>query len=413
MLCGKVWASPELVPVDGDEMPSVLIGHQSVEPTFTHRMRGTIRFIVRSSMCFSLKKKLSIRHHLDQQHQSHKVVVNKNQGIRDTPVARIRGWLPAGFILWLAFGSPAQLYAKEQIVDFPQNMDQKRNRNVPIKFHLPKERTAQPVVVISHGAGGSRDGMFALAQEIAKQGYVVMCLEHVTSNTDNIRERMKAKRWGFRNAVVASGKDISARRNRPLDVKFAIDLATKLNLEDSNLKGRMDLSRIAMIGHSYGAYTTLVCCGAKPVGIQDQLADARVKLGIVMSPQAGNGEFFDATSFQAIKVPFMGISGNRDRTQFVTSVKDREDCFRSMPPGDKHFVWFDDAGHFSFSDSSGSGRKVLLKPDSDVTNALKRIVPSILDVHLRGTEKLDAAARNQLVDASLAGSVKRIEWKTR
>lgn len=84
-----------------------------------------------------------------------------------------------------------------------------------------------------------------------------------------------------------------------------------------------------------------------------------------------------------------------------------------MPKGDKHFIWFSDAGHFSFSDPSGSPRKIFIKPDTDVTQALKKIVPRVLDVYLRGKEKLDEATRKKLTNASLGGSVKKIEWKTR
>lgn len=321
---------------------------------------------------------------------------------------------PLGLSFLLMFVSlPMQVFAQEKTLDFPDNMDQDRKRNVPIKFHLPEEKSAQPLILVSHGAGGSRDGLFALAEEMAKQGYVVMCLEHVTSNTDSIRARMRSKRLGFKDALVDCGNDMSARKNRPLDVKFAIDLAERFNRENLDLNGRIDLSQIGMIGHSYGAYTTMVCCGAKPVNIKEELVEPRVKLGIALSPQGGNGHFFDATSFSEMQVPFVGVSGNRDITQFIASLKDREDCFRSMPKGDKHFLWFFDAGHFSFSDPSGSGRKIFIKPDKDVTLGLKKIIPWILDVHLRGKGKLDEATRKKLVDASLTGTVKKIQWKTR
>ncbi len=364
-------------------------------------------------MGYSFQQKSNLRHRFVQRREFHQVVVESAGEMSDTTRTHRQLWSLGLFLLWIAVSLPAQVDAQERILDFPDNMDQERNRNVPIKFHLPEQASAQPMVVVSHGAGGSRDGIFALSQEMAKQGYVVMCLEHVTSNLDNIRSRMRSKRLGFRNALVNCGKDMSARKNRPLDVKFAIDLAERFNREQPGLKGRIDFSQIAMIGHSYGAYTTLVCCGAKPANIEDDLAEQRVKLGIALSPQAANGHFFEEGSFKEIEVPFVGISGNRDKTQFIDSLKDREDCFRLTPKGDKHFIWFSDAGHFSFSDPSGSPRKFFMKPDADVTQALKKIVPRILDVYLRGKEELDEAARKKLTDASLGGSVKKIQWKTR
>ncbi|QEG38833.1 alpha/beta hydrolase family protein [Roseimaritima ulvae] len=292
----------------------------------------------------------------------------------------------------------------QSVIDLPNNLDKARARNVPVTFHLPKQKVAQPLILVSHGGGGSRHGLYALAAETARQGYVVMCLEHVTSNTTDLRRRMRTQGLGFRDALRDCGDDMTARKNRPLDVRFAIDLAEQLNREDARFKGRIDLSQIAIVGHSYGAFTAMVCCGVKPVDLDGDLGEPRIKLGIALSPQSSNGKFFDEDSFATVTRPFVGISGTRD-----LSGDRHRDFFKLMPKGDKHLLWFHDANHFSFSDSSGSPR-TFLRPDTDVTNALKVIVPKILDSYLRGEPKLDEATRKQLVDRSLGGKVRRIEW---
>lgn len=301
--------------------------------------------------------------------------------------------------------------AQETVIDLPSNVDKTRDRNVLVTFHLPKRVTAQPLVIVSHGGAGSRDGLFALASEIARQGYVVMCLEHVTSNFDDIRSRMRTERLSFKNALIACGKDAVPRKNRPLDVRFAIDLAEKLDRDDARFKGRIDLSQIAILGHSYGAYTAMVCCGVKPVRIKDDLAEPRIKLGIALSPQAGNGNFFDRNSFSEVSVPFVGITGTKDTTTFITSLEQRKDFFRLMPKGDKHLLWIHDANHFSFSDPTGTKRRTLIPPDKDVTNALKVIIPMVLDSYLRGETMLDGPVRKKLVEKGLGGKVRRIEWE--
>ncbi len=292
-----------------------------------------------------------------------------------------------------------------KVIDLPNNLDKARGRNIPVTFHMPSLKSAQPLVLVSHGGAGSRHGMYALAAETARQGYVVMCLEHVTSNTEDIRRRMRTKGLGFRDALRDCGDDITARKNRPLDVRFAIDLAEQLNRADARFQGRIDLSQIAIVGHSYGAYTAMVACGVKPVDIDGDLSEPRVKLGIALSPQSSNGNFFDENSFSKVTVPFVGISGTRD-----LSGDGHRDFFERMPKGDKHLLWFHDANHFSFSDPTGSPSRTLLRPDTDVTKALKVIVPEILDSYLRDEPPLDEATRKQLVDRSLGGKVRRIEW---
>tara|TARA_R110002072_G_scaffold303069_1_gene492548 strand:+ start:19352 stop:20326 length:975 start_codon:yes stop_codon:yes gene_type:complete len=301
--------------------------------------------------------------------------------------------------------------AQEPVIDLPINVDKTRERNVPVTFHLPKPRTSQPLVIVSHGGAGSRDGLFALSSEIARQGYIVMCLEHVTSNLDDIRSRMRNGRLSFKDALIACGNDTVPRKDRPLDVRFAIKLAEKLNRDDARFKGRIDVSRIAILGHSYGAYTTMVCCGVKPVNIEEDLAEPRIKLGIALSPQAGNGNFFDSDSFSDVSVPFVGITGTQDTTHFIASLDQRRDFFKLMPKGDKHLLWIHDAHHFSFSDPTGTQRRTLIPPDKDVTNALKVIVPKVLDSYLRGEPKLDGPTRKELVEKSLRGRVREIEWE--
>lgn len=252
------------------------------------------------------------------------------------------------FVLTLFAVGPRVTFAQAQVIDLPQNVDASRRRDVPMTFHLPKQREPQPLVLVSHGGAGSRHSMYALAAEITRQGYVVLCLEHVTSNTDDVRRRMRSEGVGFRQALIACGDDKVPRKQRPLDVRFAIDQAERLNRDDPRFQGRIDLSRIAIVGHSYGAYTAMVCTGVKPVGIRGDLTEPRIDLAIALSPQSANGNFFSRTSFSDVEVPFVGISGTGD-----IAGDGHRDFFRLMPDGDKHLLWFHDATHLSFSDPTG------------------------------------------------------------
>lgn len=319
---------------------------------------------------------------------------------------RWRLFAPLFVVILLAAG-PRVTLAQAEVIDLPQNVDASRRRDVPMTFHLPKQREPQPLVLVSHGGSGSRHSMYALAAEMAEHGYVVVCLEHVTSNTDDVRRRMRTGGIGYRQALIACGEDKVPRKQRPLDVRFAIDQAERLNRDDARLRGRIDLSRIAIVGHSYGAYTAMVCSGVKPVGIPGDLTEPRIDLAIALSPQSANGNFFSRTSFSGVQTPFVGISGTGD-----IAGDGHRDFFRLMPDGDKHLLWFYDATHFSFSDPTGGPRR-LLRPDTDVTHALQVIVPAILDCYLRKDTTLDQSTRDALVKKSLGGKVRKIEWDTK
>src|SRR5437879_4469297 len=62
--------------------------------------------------------------------------------------------------------------------------DAKRNRAVPAKIYFPKEGAgALPVVIFSHGLGGSRDGYEYLGRHWAGCGYVSVHLQHIGSDS--------------------------------------------------------------------------------------------------------------------------------------------------------------------------------------------------------------------------------------
>ena len=73
------------------------------------------------------------------------------------------------------------------VLEFKNNSDASRNRNIPIKVHYPLENGVYPLIIISHGAGGDWDTHFALAHHLATHGFIVFCLEHIGSNTKMLK----------------------------------------------------------------------------------------------------------------------------------------------------------------------------------------------------------------------------------
>lgn len=268
-------------------------------------------------------------------------------------------------------------------------------RPVPVKVHLPEGPGPFPVVVVSHGAGGDWDTHFAQAKHLASYGYVVLCLEHVGSN----RERMTS---GLRlmktlDAMIHDADEVLAR---PKDVSFALDRATEWNREHPKLKGRLDLARVGIMGHSFGAYTTMVVCGMRPAldwltprvepgkGLGPAQADARVRCGVALSPQGVGEPFFIPESFASLKVPLLGISGTLDKQQNGSAAKNRLDGFALWPNGGHAFVWIADAKHLDFTDSTGTERKA--QPSSSresVQPVAKAATLLFFDQHLKPDNK--------------------------
>ena len=72
--------------------------------------------------------------------------------------------------------------------------DSARDRSVPVKIYYPEKGTGPfPVVLFSHGLGGSRNGYSYLGEHWASHGYVSVHLQHVGSD-GAVRSSFHARR---------------------------------------------------------------------------------------------------------------------------------------------------------------------------------------------------------------------------
>ncbi len=103
---------------------------------------------------------------------------------------------------------------------------------------------AKPLVVISHGHGGSNLGHHDLAEYLASHGFVVATIEHPGDNFHNSKDDG--------HAPVMIG--------RPVQISTTITYL----LHDARWKSLIDPHGIGVAGFSNGGYTTLLVVGAVP-----------------------------------------------------------------------------------------------------------------------------------------------------
>lgn len=222
--------------------------------------------------------------------------------------------------------------------------DESRKRQIPVKIYIPKAQTAFPVILYSHGLGGSRDTGEYLGRNWAGNGYVSVHLQHKGSDVDVWKGSGQPLRE-LRHAV----KDPMNFVNRPKDISFAIDKLTELNSADSELKGRLDLSRIGVSGHSMGSLTALAIAGQVFLGKTGELTfrDDRVKAAVPMSSPIQR-EFVDK-AYDKIKIPCMHLTGTRDESVVAKSTpKEPRIPFDKINAGDQYLITFVDGDHMIF-----------------------------------------------------------------
>jgi len=290
-------------------------------------------------------------------------------------------------------------------------------RRVPIKVHLPAGDRPVPVVIVSHGAGGDWDTHLGQALHLASHGYAVLCLEHVGSN-----RAMLAGSFQFMKVMEAMTRDADEVLGRPRDVRFAIDRSEEWNRTHEKLRGRLDPDRVGIMGHSYGAFTTLAVGGMRPAldwltprvepgrGLGPDLRDRRVRCGVALSPQGVGEPFFIRESFGSLAVPTLGITGTLDRQQGGLSAENRREGFALWPDGPHRLVWLTNARHVDFTDSAGTGRRELPSPTrADVQPVVRAAMLLFFDAHLRGAAEAEAKLTAAGLKPFLRGGVTDVE----
>jgi len=231
-------------------------------------------------------------------------------------------------------------------------------RPVPIKAYLPVDAPGpSPVVVFSHGLGGSREGYSYLGEFWASHGFISVHVQHLGSDDAVWRNQPWYKRKRAMRRAVA---DTDNSLNRPVDVSFVIDRLEALDADaGSPWHEKLDLDRIGVAGHSFGAFTTLAIAGQVFVGRDGQprsLADGRVKAAIAMSSQApGDPETYDE-SYAQITIPIFHMTGTKDTSPIGLSKSptDRRIAYDHTPgPADggpdTYLLTFTGGDHMIFS----------------------------------------------------------------
>lgn len=231
-------------------------------------------------------------------------------------------------------------------------VDESRDsRNVPYKiYHAPEAAGARPVVIFSHGLGGSREGSAFLGEFLASHGFVAVHIQHPGSD-ESIWAGL-TEREAIIGALRESLGDLSNGINRLKDVPFVID-QLEVMAASGPLAGRIDLARLGMSGHSYGAFSTMSAAGQRmgPASVFSY-REPRIVAAVAYSPNKPRRDIDRPDRLYGdITIPIFHMTGTLDGSPLEPDMDpaDRQFPYRNISGPRQYLLVLEGGDHMVFS----------------------------------------------------------------
>jgi len=222
---------------------------------------------------------------------------------------------------------------------------------------VSSEQAMYPVIILRAGGGALSSDYTTLAEDLASHGYIVVSLDApyrtvITAFPDG------------RVATRASGGDFDRMPSSPntqhlatqlmsawiADTKFVLDQLQELNANDpaGRFKGKFDMQKVGIAGHSLGGATAAQFCHDDP----------RCKAGIDI-----DGMPFGNVIQDGLHQPFFFLMSDHSResgSEPQTVEKNIESIYDHVPEGKRWGMSITGANHFTFSDQMFTKSPILM-----------------------------------------------------
>lgn len=241
---------------------------------------------------------------------------------------------------------------RDQLIDTARD-----DRPVKIKTYYPVGRDDGPfpVVLWSHGLGGSVDGAAFLSRFLASQGYIMVHVQHLGTDS-SLWEGKEGHPWDIIRDTHISRETTF---NRYYDVPFVLDQLPEWMKVHPEAGDQADLSVTGISGHSFGALTAQVMAGMKfpdKEGNLQSFKEDRIQAGILYSP--GSVEHLDdpdpESVYPSIDIPLFHMTGTDDGSPISDrGYEMRLAVYNHTDKAAKHLLVLKDGDHMVFNGSRG------------------------------------------------------------
>lgn len=296
--------------------------------------------------------------------------------------------------------------SNQRTTSYIDNAGATRTINVQVRIPIGAP-VPMPVMIWSHGGAEGKSNperaMAEWSETTARAGYLTVSIAH-TPRSDGERRDL-CQSIGINDLATC---EVFKHLNwdRPHDIRAVLDELTRLNAQGP-FQGTIDVTRIAVGGHSAGAGGALTVGGAlrnftgTPVDLSDPLR--RPVAFLAFSPQGPGSEgFFDTDegrpSHSWMRMPRPVLIGTGDGDSTCKPGLEPGSCigdtpsgrrigFARMPPGGKYHLYVHDAdafhGLFALSSDKCPTKGINQQKCDEIARWLQSTALAFLDGHVR------------------------------
>lgn len=244
------------------------------------------------------------------------------------------------------------LIVRDKLIDLSRE-----DRVVKIKVYYPVSHTMTnlPVILWSHGLGGSVDGAAFLSRFIASHGFVIVHVQHHGTDS-SLWEGKDSHPWDI---IRKTHITRETTLNRFADIPFVLDQLPVWMKARPEVSEHADLSTLGISGHSFGALTTQVMAGMLFPDAQGNLLsfkEQRFKSGILYSPGSVEhlGDPDPQEVYPTINIPLFHMTGTEDGSPISDrGYEMRLAVYENTNAVEKNLLVLKDGDHMVFTGSRG------------------------------------------------------------
>ena len=224
--------------------------------------------------------------------------------------------------------------------------DTARNRSVPVKIYFPTQKYEKfPIIIFSHGLGGSNDKCAYLGQTWAANGLISVHIQHLG---------MDEQTWKGKIRPIKGLKDVYSQqwsgRTQAEDIRFVLNQLDMLSAHETSFGRLLDMSRVGVAGYDLGGLAAMLLAGQVPPDQGRPLHDLRVKAIVVMSPPVADQMISPPLSYGTMNAAALFFTGSEDDGVIgPTKSWQRRIPFDHMQGQDRFLITYQNADHLIYA----------------------------------------------------------------